>query len=222
EAAEATLRACAVWLPRWAHRGVILGASLGTLAEQGRDNVRIIGPPRIASLGAWLEQLLAESTGKAHPVKKEGMGLIPVDGEKVGPPDVYGKDRLFVYERLTSAPAKEQDNAVAALEKAGHPVVRINLADPRDAGQEMFRWEIATAVAGSILGINPFNQPDVEDAKVAARNLMAEYTKQGKLPAETAVVEDGAIKLFTDPRNADAIATAAGGAKGALAYLKGH
>src|SRR5262249_55046857 len=155
-------------------------------------------------------------------ITKQGTGIIPIDGERIGPPEVYGKDRLFVYERLASAPSKEQDAAVDALEKAGHPVVRINLADPMDVGQEMFRWEIATAVAGSILGINPFNQPDVEDAKVAARNLMAEYTKNGRLPAEKAVVEDGGIKLFTDPRNADGIATAAGGTKGAPAYLKGH
>jgi transaldolase/glucose-6-phosphate isomerase len=219
---EIMTQACASCVPPELNPGVVLGAIMGTLAKQGRDKVTVIASPGVASLGAWLEQLLAESTGKAHPVTKEGMGLIPVDGEKVGPPDVYGKDRLFVYERLSKAPAKEQDEAVAALEKASHPVVRINLADPMDVGQEMFRWEIATAVAGSILGINPFNQPDVEDAKIAARNLMAEYTKNGRLPAEKAVVEDGGMKLFTDPRNADAIATAAGGTKGALAYLKGH
>ncbi len=219
---EIMAQACASCVPPELNPGVVLGAILGTLAKQGRDKVTVITSPRIASLGAWLEQLLAESTGKAHPETKEGVGLIPVDGEKVGPPEVYGKDRLFVYERLASAPAKEQDEAVTALEKAGHPVVRINLADPMDLGQEMFRWEIATAVAGSILGINPFNQPDVEDAKVAALSLMAEYAKKGRLPTEAALVEDGGMRLFTDPRNADAIATAAGGAKGALAYLKGH
>ena len=148
--------------------------------------------------------------------------LVPIDGERIGPPAAYGNDRVFVYERLAAAPAKEQDDAVAALEKAGHPVVRINVADRMDLGQEIFRWEIATAVAGSVLGVNTFNQPDVEDAKVAARNLMAEFTAKGKLPAETPLVKDSSVSLFTDARNADAIATAAGGTKTVEAYLKAH
>src|SRR5206468_232056 len=179
----------------------------------GHDKVTVIASPGISSLGAWLEQLLAESTGKAHPVTKQGTGLIPIDGEGVGPPNVYGHDRLFVYERLASAPSQEQDDAVAALEKAGHPVVRINLLDKMDIGQEMFRWEIATSVAGSILGINPFNQPDVEEAKVAARALMDYFTQKNSLPEEKPVLTGDGFSLFTDPRNADALATAAGGAK---------
>src|SRR5262249_26491130 len=156
------------------------------------------------------------------PKTKEGTGLIPIDGEKVGPPEAYGKDRLFVYERLKSAPAAEQDAAVAALEKAGHPVVRIDLADPIGLGQERFRWWIATAVAGAILGINTFNQPDVEEAKVAARNLMAEYTAKGSLPAETPLVKDEGLTLYTDARNADALLTGAGGQRNAAAVLKAH
>src|SRR5207253_862069 len=134
----------------------------------------------------------------------------------------YGKDRVFVYERLTSNPCKDQDAAVDALEKAGHPVVRISLADTMDLGQEMFRWEIATVVAGSILGINAFNQPDVEEAKVAARNLMAEFTAKGSLPAESAIVKEGALSLFADPRNTDALLTGAGGAKSVEKLLKTH
>src|SRR5262249_35153976 len=140
---------------------------------------------------------------------------------EVGKPDSYGNDRLFVYERLTSAPDKEQDAAVDALEKAGHPVVRINVADKIDIGQEMFRWEIATAVAGSILGINAFNQPDVEEAKVAARSLMAYFTEKGSLPAETPVLEGDGMKLFTDGANANALSSAAAG-KTPAGYLKAH
>jgi transaldolase/glucose-6-phosphate isomerase len=222
DSTETMVQACASCVPPDLNPGVVLGVIMGRLAKQGRDKVTVVASPAIASLGAWLEQLMAESTGKAHPVTKEGVGLIPIDGERVGRPAAYGQDRLFVYERLASAPSQEQDDAVAALEKSGHPVVRINLADTIDLGQEMFRWEIATAVAGSILGINPFNQPDVEDAKVAARSLMAEYAAKGSLPAETPLVKDSVLGLFADPRNADAIATAAGGGKSVEAYVKGH
>ncbi len=222
DSTEVMVQSCASCVPPELNPGVILGVIMGTLAKNGHDKITVIASPGISSLGAWLEQLMAESTGKAHPVTKQGTGLIPVDGERTGPPEAYGKDRLFVYERLASAPSKEQDDAVAALEKAGHPVVRINLADPMDVGQEMFRWEIATAVAGSILGINTFNQPDVEEAKVAARSLMAEYSAKGSLPSEPPVVKDNTFSLFTDPRNADAIATAAGGQKTVEAFLKAH
>jgi hypothetical protein len=222
DTAETMVQACASCVPPDLNPGVTLGVILGTLHGMGRDKVTIIASPGIASLGAWLEQLIAESTGKAHPVTKQGVGLIPIDGEKVGPPEVYGQDRIFVYERLALAPSKEQDAAVDALEKAGHPVVRISVPDPMFVGQEMFRWEIATAVAGSILGINTFNQPDVEEAKIAARNLMAEFVAKGSLPTEPTLLKDAALTLISDPRNGDAIATAAGGTKTAAAYLKAH
>jgi transaldolase/glucose-6-phosphate isomerase len=208
--------ACASCVPPELNPGVTLGAVMGTLAKAGRDKVTVIASPGIGTLGAWLEQLLAESTGK------EGKGLVPIAGEQLGPPDVYGNDRLFVYVRLTSAPSQEQDAAIDALQKAGQPVVRIALADPMDLGQEFFRWEIATAVAGSILGINAFNQPDVEAAKVAARKLTAAYEETGKLPAEAPLLSEGGISLFADPRNADALATAAGGRRGVEAYLRAH
>jgi glucose-6-phosphate isomerase len=220
--AEIMVHACDACVPPELNPGVALGSVLGTLAKQGRDKVTVIASPTIAGLGAWLEQLMAESTGKAHPTTKQGTGLIPIDGEKIGPPSVYGNDRVFVYERLASHPCKEQDAAIDALEQAGHPVVRITLDDPIDLGQEMFRWEIATAVAGSILGINAFNQPDVEDAKVAARNLMAEYASKGQLPAEPPLLSDGGLTLFADRRNADALMTAAGGANSAEAVVKAH
>src|SRR5207245_8176098 len=130
-------------------------------------------------LVAWLEQLRAEPTGK------EGKGLIPVDREPLGPPEGYGADRLFVYIRLASAPDEHQDSVGQALEGAGHPVVRITVDDLYDLGAEFFRWEFATAVAGSVLGVNPFDQPDVEASKVATRRLTDEYEKTGKLPPES-------------------------------------
>ncbi len=150
-----------------------LGAVLGVLAKHGRDKVTLITSPGISDLGAWLEQLLAESTGK------QGKGLIPVDRETLGAPSVYGNDRLFVYLRLNDAPAAAQDAAIEKLEKAGQPVVRIPVNDIYDLGQEFFRWEMATAVAGSILGINAFNQPDVEASKNETRKLTSEYEKTG-------------------------------------------
>ena len=197
--------------------GVVLGTILGVLAGAGRDKVTFITSPGISDLGAWLEQLLAESTGK------EGKGLIPVDRERVGPPEVYGADRLFVYMRLDSAPDPSQDTALDALERAGQPVVRIGLADPYHLGQEFFRWEVATAVAGSVMGINPFNQPDVEASKVATRKLTSEYEETGTLTPETPLLEDNGIKLFTDEANATALARRVGqGDRTLVSYLRAH
>ena len=196
--------------------GAMLGIVLGTAATLGRDKVTIITSPGISDLGAWLEQLLAESTGKI------GKGIIPVDREELAAPAVYGNDRVFAYVRLESGADARQDAEVAALEKAGHPVVRIGMADTYDLGAEFFRWEIATAVAGAIIGINAFNQPDVEASKVATRRLTSEYEKSGSLPAEEPVVEDAGIKLFTDERNAAALSKAAGGEKSFAGYLKAH
>jgi hypothetical protein len=196
--------------------GVILGLILGTAARSGRDKVTIITSPKIYDLGAWLEQLLAESTGK------QGHGIIPVDREQLASPDAYGKDRVFVYLRLDSAPDSAQEAKVSALEQAGQPVVRISLGDVYDLGQEFFRWEIATAVAGSVIGINAFNQPDVEASKVATRNLTAEYEKTGSLPAEKPFFEQDGIKLFTDSKNADALTKAVGNDKSLANYLRSH
>ena len=193
--ADEMLHCCASCVPPEDNPGVVLGAILGVLARNGRDKVTLIPSPGIWGLGAWLEQLLAESTGK------EGKGLIPVDREQAAPPEVYGADRVFVYVRLESAPDAQQDAAVGALEVAGHPVVRIAVADPYDLGQEFFRWEMATAVAGSILGINPFNQPDVETSKVATRKLTAEYEQTGSLPPEAPVFREAGITLFADEKN---------------------
>jgi hypothetical protein len=159
--------------------GARLGVLLGALALQGRDKVTIIASPAIHDLGAWLEQLVAESTGK------EGKGLIPVDREPLSAPGGYGSDRVFVYERLEGGHDPQQDRAVAALESAGHPVVRIAVPSVYHLGAEFFRWEFATAVAGSIIGIHPFNQPDVEASKIATRKLTDAFEKTGAFPPET-------------------------------------
>jgi transaldolase/glucose-6-phosphate isomerase len=196
--------------------GVLLGIILGTAARNGRDKLTILTSPGLSALGAWLEQLVAESTGK------QGKGIVPVDREEPGAPAVYGNDRVFAYVRLSSDPDKVQDAKVVALEQAGHPVVRIVVGDVYDLGQEFFRWEIATAVAGSIIGINPFNQPDVEASKIATRNLTTEYEKTGSLPAESPIFEDGSVKLFTDSKNTDALAKAAGRDKSLAGYLRAH
>jgi len=213
---EEMVQACASCVPVEENPGVVLGLILGTAAKAGRDKATVVASPGISDLGAWLEQLLAESTGK------QGTGIIPVDRETIDASEVYGNDRIFAYLRLESAPDAEQDAKVAALEKAGHPVLRIALADTYDLGQEFFRWEIATAVAGSILGIHPFNQPDVEASKIATRNLTSEYEKTGSLPAEKPVLEDQGVKLFTDDKNAAELAKAAGADKTLAGYLKAH
>ena len=179
--------------------GVILGTILGIAANQGRDKMTIITSPGIFDLGAWLEQLLAESTGKS------GKGIIPVDRERLANPDTYGDDRVFAYLRLESDSDKEQSAAVDALAKAGHPVIRIVLPDIYDLGQEFFRWEIATAVAGSLIGINAFNQPDVEASKVETRNLTTEYESTGKLPPESPFFTGDGAKLYADRTNAAAL-----------------
>jgi len=196
---EEMVEACAASVPVEKNPGVMLGIILGTAAVSGRDKVTIITSPAIADLGAWLEQLLAESTGK------QGKGIIPVDRERLGAPAVYGNDRIFAYLRYESEPDADQDAKIVALEKAGQPVIRISISDTYDLGQEFFRWEIATAVAGSIIGINAFNQPDVEASKVETRKLTSEYEKTGSLPAEKPIFEQAGIKLFADAKNASAL-----------------
>ena len=213
---EEMVEACASCVPVEQNPGVVLGLILGSAAKAGRDKVTIVASPGIFDLGAWLEQLLAESTGK------QGKGIIPVDREALGGTDVYGNDRVFAYLRLETAPDAQQDAKVAVLEKAGHPVIRISVVDTYDLGQEFFRWEIATAVAGSVIGINAFNQPDVEASKVATRNLTSEYEKTGSLPAEKPIIEDKGVKLFTDDKNAAELAKAAGSNKSLAGYLKAH
>ncbi|MGD0619339.1 MAG: bifunctional transaldolase/phosoglucose isomerase, partial [Bryobacteraceae bacterium] len=186
QGAERMVQACASCVPATDNPGLQLGAVLGTLGRQGRDKVTIIASPAISDLGAWLEQLIAESTGKI------GKGLIPVDAEPLGVPAVYGNDRVFAYVRFSPEPDAAQDAAVDAIARAGQPVVRIDVADRYDLGMEFFRWEFAIAVAGSVLGINPFNQPDVETSKIETRKLTEEFEKTGHLPPEDPFVRPDA------------------------------
>jgi transaldolase/glucose-6-phosphate isomerase len=213
--AERMLHACAPGVPAADNPGLALGTILGVAATQGFDKLTIAASPGIYDLGAWLEQLIAESTGK------DGRGIIPVDRERLAAPAAYGDDRLFVYVRLDEAPDAAQDAAVDALEKAGRPVVRIHVATQYDLAEEFIRWEIATAIAGAVLRINPFNQPDVEASKLATRALTSEYEKTGKLPSEAPFFEGEGVKLFADVANAEALRQAAG--SGSLgAYLQAH
>jgi transaldolase/glucose-6-phosphate isomerase len=172
--------------------GVQLGVFLGTLAKAGRNKLTIICSPGIHDLGAWMEQLIAESTGK------DGKGIVPVDREPLGPPPVYGADRVFAYLRLDDEADPSQDASIAELEEAGQPVVLISVANFYQLGAEFFRWEIATAVAGSILGINPFDQPDVEASKIETRKLTSAFEQKGSLPSENPLFEEHDIKVFGD------------------------
>jgi transaldolase/glucose-6-phosphate isomerase len=214
---EAMVCACMPTVPVDENPGVVLGNILGVAGRQfGRDKVTIIASPGIASLGAWLEQLIAESTGK------EGKGLIPIDRETAQRPEFYGGDRIFVYLNLQTDADAPQEELAGALERAGHPVVRVTLADRNDLGQELFRWEIATAVAGSILGIHPFDQPDVEASKTATRKLTSAYEERGQLPAEAAFFSGDGVKLYSDEANVAALAATLKGPPTLATFVGAH
>ena len=213
---EEMVQACAPEAAAAENPGVRLGTVLGVAAKSHRDKITIVASPPIASLGAWLEQLLAESTGK------QGHGLIPVDGEAPGPPGVYGQDRLFVYLKLRSSPDEGQDRRMAALEEADYPIVRIELNDSYDIGQEFFRWELATAVAGSFLGVNPFDQPDVDSSKIVTRRLTAQFEEKNVPPARSPILEENGLGLFLGGENAEALEQAAGPNPSLIDYLRAH
>ena len=192
-----------------------MGAILGVCHKNDRDKLTIFAAPEIRDAGAWLEQLIAESTGKLD------VSIIPVDREPIVEPDDYGEDRIFVYLKTANS-ASENESLINALEAKGQPVVRINLADKMNLGQEFFRWEFATAVAGAIMRINPFNQPDVEAAKIEAKKITEEYEKTGSLPDETPFYEEGGIKLFTDETNQAKLDEFVGEHKTLTKYLAAH
>ncbi len=183
--------------------GVSLGLALGVAAEAGRDKLTLILAPEIAALGAWLEQLVAESTGKL------GQMILPIDGEPLAPPNWYGKDRLFVVVRYAGRLSDEQEDAVATLLFAGQPVLEIDCADLAELGAEFYRWEFATAVAGAYLHLHPFDQPDVEAAKAAARKLTQRVEEGGALPPEAPFYAEHGVELFADPDEAAALFLAA-------------
>jgi transaldolase / glucose-6-phosphate isomerase len=211
----AMVRSCGPDVPPHENPGVQLGLAIGLAGLEGRDKVTILSSRKIADFGAWAEQLIAESTGK------DGKGLIPIDGEPLGDVALYGNDRFFIDLRTEGENDTAHDDKLAALEKAGHPVVRIVMKSIDHIGQEFFRFEIATAVAGAVLGINPFNQPDVEDAKIKTRELTAAFEKTGALPPEKPVVSSAQADIYTDDKNATALRKA--GADGDLgSWLKAH
>lgn len=189
------MKACGESIPTNLHPGMWMGAIMGVLGQQGRDKVTIMSSSSIASLGNWIEQLIAESTGK------EGKGLVPVVGATVGNPHDYGSDRLFVYLRVENdADNEAMDNGVRTLREAGHPRVTLYLPDRYALAGEFFRWEYATAVAGKILGINPFDEPNVTEAKENTAKLLAYYQEHGELPATEKTVSDGTNNLYVDQK----------------------
>ena len=211
----AMVRSCGADVPPHENPGVQLGLALGLAGLEGRDKVTISSSKKIADFGAWAEQLIAESTGK------DGKGLIPIDGEPLGDPATYGNDRFFIDIRTEGEDDAAHSDKLEALEAAGHPVVRIVMKSIDHIGQEFFRFEMATAVAGAVLGINPFNQPDVEAAKIKTRELTAAFEKTGSLPAERPVMASADADIYTDEANAAALRKA--GANGSLgSWIKAH
>ena len=209
------VRSCGADVPPQQNPGVQLGLAMGLAGLEGRDKVTIFCSNKVADFGAWAEQLIAESTGK------DGKGLIPIEGETIGEVSAYGNDRFFIDLRTDGEDDAGHDAKLAALEEAGHPVARIVMPSIDHLGQEFFRFELATAVAGAILGINPFNQPDVESAKIKTRELTSAFERSGKLPAETPVVSSAAADLYTDEQNAAELRKA--GADGDLdSWIKAH
>ena len=176
--------------PAGENPGVRLGAVLGDLAQEGRDKVTFLVSESMATIGMWLEQLLAESTGK------EGKGLVPIALEPVGDPSEYGNDRFFVCMQVEGEDNKFLNEHVAALKSAGHPAVEIRLRDRLDIAQEFFRWEIATATAGAVLGINPFNQPNVEESKDNTRGLLEATGQEGTMPEERPSSQQGGLSFY--------------------------
>ncbi len=205
-------RSCGPDAPPAENPGVQLGVAMGVAARNGRDKVTIIASPRLAPFGAWLEQLVAESTGK------QGRGLIPLAGEPLDGPEHYGEDRFFAFLELEGDTEPGLSGAIDALEQAGHPVARIKVRDIHDIGQEFFRWEMATAVAGSVIGIDPFDQPDVEASKDKTRELTQTYETTHHFPQEEPVFRENGLAVYADPRNAAEL-----GRHNTLAgYLKRH
>jgi len=199
-----------------ANPGVALGLALAAAAAEGRDKLTLVAHRRVAPLATWLEQLVAESTGKG------GKAILPVAGEPLGEPEGGSDDRLFVALRFAGALAPGDDERLDALAAAGHPVLEIDLGDPIGLGAEFYRWEIATAVAGARLGVNPFDQPDVESAKIEARKVVAEIERTGRLPDEEPLATGDGWALLADARQARLLKAAAGPSPSAVALLAAH
>jgi transaldolase / glucose-6-phosphate isomerase len=189
--AERAMHACAPAVPAADNPAVRLGAIIGTLAVAGRNKLTLSTDPEISSLGLWIEQLVAESTGK------EGKGILPVAGETLTSPDVYGDDRLFVHIAVGMIDP-EAENRLRAIEAAGHPVVRRVMNDTLDLGEEFYIWEMATAIAGAVMGINPFDQPNVQESKDNTKLLLEDFKRDGHLPEQTLAAEGRGLKVYCD------------------------
>ncbi|HKA19341.1 MAG TPA: bifunctional transaldolase/phosoglucose isomerase, partial [Blastocatellia bacterium] len=189
--AERALHACMHYVPAEENPAARLGAGLGVLTNAGRDKLTLSIAPEISSLGLWIEQLIAESTGK------EGKGIIPISGETLGSPSAYGNDRFFVHIAV-GTPDSDTDAKLRALESAGHPVVRRRLHDLLDLGEEFYLWEMATAVAGAVIGINSFDQPNVQESKDHTKHFLEVYKKNGALPDQELGSEGRGLKAFCD------------------------
>jgi transaldolase/glucose-6-phosphate isomerase len=196
ERAAGMRRNCMAGVPGDLNGGLSLGTVMGALHDQGRDKVTILAPNEIEAYSLWAEQLIAESTGK------EGKGIIPIGDEPIGDPAVYSADRLFVALRIGDD--AEFDRSVDALKAAGHPVIRFDLADKYDLAAEFFRWEFATAVAGAHLGIDPFDEPNVQESKDNTKAVLQQYQQSGALPDEAAAITDGALRVYGDVSGASA------------------
>ena len=197
--AERMRHSCEASVPAQENPGVVLGTALGMLAKSGRDKLTFVTSPALWNLGAWLEQLVAESTGK------EDKGIIPVEGESVDVPQVYGQDRVFAYIRYEQGADPKQDAAIKTLEEAGHPVIRVAVGDLINLGQEFFLWEMATAVAGAMLGINAFDQPNVQESKDYTKAHLETFKKEGTLAESTPILADGEVQAFVDEMNEQAL-----------------
>ncbi|MCA9422068.1 MAG: hypothetical protein KC592_13685, partial [Nitrospira sp.] len=197
--AERMRHSCGASVPPQDNPGVILGTVLGICAKAGKDKLTFVTSPALWDLGAWLEQLVAESTGK------EGKGIIPIDGESLGDPEVYDQDRVFAYIRYEQGIDVTQETKVKALEAAGHPVIRINVADLINLGEQFFLWEMATAVAGALLEINAFDQPNVQESKDYTKKYLEAFTRNGTLPDSLPFLTDGNVTVYTDEQNASVL-----------------
>jgi transaldolase/glucose-6-phosphate isomerase len=192
--ARAMQISCGPYLPAAANPGVQLGALLGLLSQRRRDKVTFVLPESIGAFGYWVEQLLAESTGK------QGVGLVPVEGEPLCPRSVYCHDRVFVHMAAADGVPGDMERKLRALERAGHPTVRIQMGEIINLGAEFFRWELATATAGAIMGINPFDEPNVAESKENTRQLLAEWRESGTFSHEQPLVEEDGVALYCDPK----------------------
>ena len=193
ESADTMMASNRETIPAHYHPGILLGAVIGALAKESRDKVSIYTSQSLTSFGNWAEQLLAESLGK------EGQGALPVVGATIGKPHDYVTDRLFIYLRVDNDPdVAEKDAAIRALREAGHPRVTIRIPDKNSIAGEFFRWEYATAVAGSLLNVNPFDEPNVTEAKDATKALLHSYDETGSLPSDEAIMTRDGLQMFAD------------------------